>query len=128
MVPRSREYGPRGLTGQGNTAHVYDKFASKLIGNYHVYGITRRRYGASSHPEFTSANYAADRLGDDVLAVIDALKLNKPVLIGHSLAGEELSSVGSRHPEKVRALIYLDAAYTYAYYDRSRGNLDLELP
>jgi pimeloyl-ACP methyl ester carboxylesterase len=66
-------------------------------------------------------------LGDDVLAVISALKLNRPVLVGHSLAGEELSSVGSRHPEKVAGLVYLDAAYGYAYYDRSRGDLNIDL-
>src|SRR5579863_5429484 len=115
------------LTGQGNNAHGYDKFAPKLTGTYHVYGITRRGYGTSSRPEPTSANYAADRLGDDVLAVIDSLKLTRPVLVGHSLGGEELSSVGSRHPEKVAGLIYLDAGYAYAYYDRSRGDLRIDL-
>jgi pimeloyl-ACP methyl ester carboxylesterase len=115
------------LTGMGSNAHVYDNFAPKLTGTYHVYGITRRGYGKSSAPAPTSANYAADRLGDDVLAVIDALKLNRPVLVGHSLGGEELSSVGSRHPEKVAGLIYLDAGYGYAYYDRSRGDLIIDL-
>ena len=32
-----------------------------------------------------------------------------PVLVGHSLAGEGLSSNGSRFPNKVSGLIYLDA-------------------
>jgi pimeloyl-ACP methyl ester carboxylesterase len=112
------------LSGLGDTAHVYDKFAPKLTGNHHVYGITRRGFGASSAP---SSGYSADRLGDDVLAVIEALKLDRPVLIGHSIAGEELSSVGSRHPEKIAGLVYLDAAYSYAYYDSSRGDLDIDL-
>jgi len=48
------------------------------------------------------------------------------VLVGHSIGGEELSSVGSRHPEKVAGLIYLDAGYSYAYYDRSRGDLAID--
>ncbi len=112
------------LTGLGNDAHVFDKFAQKLIGSYHVYGITRRGFGESSKPE---TGYEADRLGDDVLAVIDALKLNKPVLAGHSIGGEELSSVGSRHPEKVAGLIYLDAGYSYAFYDKTRGSYYLDL-
>jgi pimeloyl-ACP methyl ester carboxylesterase len=116
------------LTGLGNNAHVFDKFAPKLTSTYHVYGITRRGFGASSSPAPSSVNYSADRLGDDVLAVIDSLKLNRPVLVGHSIAGEELSSVGSRHPEKVAGLIYLDAGYAYAYYDRSRGDLMIDLP
>jgi pimeloyl-ACP methyl ester carboxylesterase len=114
------------LTGLGNDAHVYDQFAPKLTGAYHVYGITRRGFGASSVPVPTGNAYDADRLGDDVLAVIDSLKLNKPVLVGHSIAGEELSSVGSRHPEKVSGLIYLDAAQPYAFYDRERGDFDLD--
>ena len=102
------------LAGLGDTAHAFDGFASKLTVTYHVYGITRRGFGASSSPEF---GYSADRLGDDVLAVLSALKLNRPVLVGHSVAGEELSSIGSRHPERVAGLIYLDAGYVYAYYD-----------
>jgi pimeloyl-ACP methyl ester carboxylesterase len=107
------------LAGMGNTAHNFDQFAPKFTSHYHVYGITRRGFGASSKPVPSNGNYAADRLGDDVLAVIDTLKLNRPVLVGHSFAGEELSSVGSRHPEKVSGLIYLDAASGWAYYDRA---------
>lgn len=116
------------LAGLGNTAHVFDKFAPKLSRAYHVYGITRRGFGASSAPSpVGDTAYSADRLGDDVLAVLDALKLNRPVLLGHSLGGEELSSVGSRYPKRVAGLIYLDAGYSYAYYDRSRGNFDIDL-
>ncbi len=114
------------LAGLGNTAHVFDGFAPKLTAaGFHAYGITRRGYGASSLPEF---GYSADRLGDDVLAVIDALKLERPVLAGNGLAyGEELSSVGARHPEKVAGLIYLDAAYSYAFFDHTRGDLFFDL-
>jgi pimeloyl-ACP methyl ester carboxylesterase len=111
------------LTGLGDSAHVWDKFAPKLALNYHVYGITRRGFGASSAPTPTSTNYKADRLGEDVLAVIDALQINRPILAGHSIAGEELSSIGTRHPEKVAALIYLDAGYPHALYDRAHGAL-----
>ena len=105
------------LAGIGDTAHVFDTFAPKLVPAYHVYGITRRGFGASSAPKPDCENYSADRLGDDVLAVMDALKLDRPVLVGHSIAGEELSSIGSRHPEKVAGLVYLEAGYAYAYYN-----------
>lgn len=115
------------LHGWGNNAHGFDKFALKLIEKYHVYGITRRGSGTSGAPAPTSVNYSADRLGDDVLAVIDGLNLDRPVLVGHSLGGQELSSVGSRYPEKVAGLIYLDAGYQYAFYDRSRGHLNIEV-
>jgi non-heme chloroperoxidase len=107
-------------------AHVFDDFAPKLSRDYHVYGITRRGFGASSAPVPDAANYSADRLGDDVLAVLDALKLERPVLVGHSIAGEELSSVGTRYPDRIGGLIYLEADYEYAYYDASLGNEDID--
>jgi non-heme chloroperoxidase len=114
------------LTGLGNNAHVFDKFAPKFVSAHHVYAITRRGFGDSSAPVPASGNYSADRLGDDVLAVIDSLKLIRPVLVGHSIAGEELSSIGSRHPERVAGLIYLEAAYPYAYYDSSLGDITID--
>jgi non-heme chloroperoxidase len=111
------------LAGLGDTAHVFDKFALKLVPTYHVYGITRRGFGASTAPSIENGNYSANRLGDDVVAIIDALKLDRPLLVGHSIAGEELSSVASRHPEKISALIYIDAGYQYALYDEKHGDL-----
>ncbi len=99
------------LAGLGNSAHVFDKFAPKLTAAHHVYGIARRGFGASSAPAPDLANYAADRLGEDVLAVSDALHLVRPVLVGHSIAGEELGWIGSRQSERVRGLIYLEAIH-----------------
>ena len=105
------------LAGGGDTAHVFDDFAPKLTATFHVYGITRRGFGESG---FSPEGYGADRLGDDVLAVLDSLKLNRPVLVGHSLGGEELSSLATRHPDRVAGLIYLEAGYPYAF-DNGKG-------
>lgn len=52
-----------------------------------MYGLTRRGFGASFYPNPANpANYTADRLGDDVLAVLTALKLKNLALAGHSIA------------------------------------------
>jgi non-heme chloroperoxidase len=114
------------LAGKGFTAHVFDQFAPTLIAKYHVYAITRRGYGNSSVPPPTDANYSADRLGDDVLAVVEQLKLVRPVLVGHSIAGEELSSIGMRTPDRVAGLVYLEAGYAYSFYDASKGDLTID--
>jgi pimeloyl-ACP methyl ester carboxylesterase len=100
------------LAGLGNTAHVFDAFAPKLTGAGHVVAITRRGYGASTR---TESGYDVARLGEDVLAVIDELSLDRPVLIGHSLGGQELSYLASRHPDRIAGVIYLEAAYRHAY-------------
>jgi pimeloyl-ACP methyl ester carboxylesterase len=95
------------LAGGGETAHTYDRFAPKLTDAYHVYGITRRGFGASSVPK---TGYTAVRLGEDVVRVLEALSLDRPVLVGHSVAGEELSAVGAQHSDRIAGLVYLDAA------------------
>lgn len=115
------------LAGAGDTAHAFDSFAPKFTGQNHVYGITRRGSGASSKPAPANGNYSADRLGDDVLSVMQALRIERPVLVGHSLAGEELSSIGSRFPNKVSGLIYLDAATGFAFYDPAHPSVNIEM-
>ena len=94
------------LAGLGFTAHVFDGFAEKLAESCHVYGITRRGYGASSRP---ATGYTEQRLAEDDLQVFDALKLVKPIVAGHSISGNEMSQLGIHHHERIGGLIYLDA-------------------
>src|SRR5262249_27469883 len=70
------------------------------------YGITRRGYGASSCPK---TGYTEERLTADDLQVFQALKLVAPVVAGHSVAGNELSTLGIHHADKTGGLIYLEA-------------------
>ena len=111
------------LSGLGDTAHVFDTLAPKFSVKYHVYGITRRGFGLSDTPQIVWQNYSADRLGDDVIAVLQQLRLERPILLGHSIAGEELSSIGSRFPQRVAGLIYLEAGYPYALYVHSPNSI-----
>ena len=96
------------LAGGGNTAHVFDTFAPLLAARHHVYGITRRGYGASSKP---TSGYDGAGLADDVMAVLEHLEIDRPILVGHSVAGDELTSIGARHGDRIAGLVYLEAAY-----------------
>jgi non-heme chloroperoxidase len=95
------------LLGGYTTAHIFDEIAPKLTRAGHVYGITRRGLGASSKPDH---GYTARESGEDVINVLDALKLEKPVLMGYSFGGQDLSVLGAEHSERVGALVYLDSA------------------
>jgi pimeloyl-ACP methyl ester carboxylesterase len=75
----------------------------------------------------TSSNYSAERLGDDVIAVLDSLQLKSPILIGHSFGGEELSSIGSPRPERIAGLVYLDAGYRYALSGPGLGDFQMDI-
>jgi pimeloyl-ACP methyl ester carboxylesterase len=104
------------LPGLGATAHSYDELAPPLAATHRVIAITRRGAGNSSRPE---SGFETPRLAQDVLAVIDQMKLGKVLLIGHSIAGDELTWLGGHHPERFSGLVYLDAAY-----DRSGNGHD----
>ncbi len=115
------------LAGLGAKGLDFGSFAGALEAKFHVYTITRRGYGRSSAPVPTSENYSADRLADDILSVLDQLHIVKPLIVGHSLAGEELSSIGSRRPERVAGLVYLDAGYRYALSSTGLNDLQLDI-
>jgi uncharacterized protein len=120
------DWGGRGrdvvlLAGLGNTAHTFDTFAPRLAAaNHRVIAITRRGYAPSDVPE---GGYDPDRLADDIARVVDRLDLKSPILIGHSIASEELNAFAARHPARVAGLVYLDAAY-----DRSPATKSLMSP
>jgi pimeloyl-ACP methyl ester carboxylesterase len=44
-----------------------------------------------------------------VLAVIESLRLTAPVLMGHSLGGDELTAIGAQRSDRIAGLVYLDA-------------------
>jgi non-heme chloroperoxidase len=96
------------LAGLGNSAHVFDEFAPQFADRFHVLAITRRGFGASSQPV---SGYDVGRLTADVRAVLDTLRLARVALVGHSIAGDELTKFGSTYPERTAKLVYLDAAH-----------------
>lgn len=97
------------LPGLGNTAHSFDAFAPRFRDRWHVYAITPRGFGASSHPD---TGYSSRARARDVLATLDRLGVKKAILVGHSIAGDEMTRVAAERPERVRALVYLDS-YSY---------------
>ena len=96
------------LAGLGSTAHVYDDFALALTPRHRVVAVTRRAHGRSSAP---ATGYGFTRLAEDVVRVLDEMKLARPLVVGHSYAGEEMHVLGARHPGRIAGLVYLDAAF-----------------
>jgi non-heme chloroperoxidase len=119
------DYGGQGapvllVSGAGATAHAFDTFAPRLAAHHRVFALTRRAHGLSGQPPLDPANYRLGRLVQDVVEVLDSLKIQKAALAGWSFGGAELSGVARHFPDRVSALIYLDAAYAYAFY--AQGN------
>lgn len=99
------------LAGFGNTAHVWDDFAPRFTHGYHVIGITRRGFGASSKPD---SGYTSRALAEDILVVMDAMRIPRASFVAHSFAGTELNWLAVRAQARVDRLVYLDAGYDWA--------------
>lgn len=96
------------LAGLGNTAHAFDDFAPRFTDRFHCVALTRRGFGESDHP---TDGYDTPRLVDDIRTALDSLRLGRVILVGHSIAGEEMTRFAATYPDRVERLVYLDAAY-----------------
>lgn len=94
------------LAGMGSSAYIFGKFAPRFADKFRALALTRRGQGDSDYPE---TGYDADTLTEDIHQFMDALRVEKAVLAGHSLAGVELTHFAATHPSRVEKLIYLDA-------------------
>lgn len=101
------------LAGLGNTAHVFEDFAPRFTDRFRVLAVTRRGFGASVR---TAGGFDTATLTEDLRALLDSVSPGPVVLAGHSMAGDELSGFAARYPDRVAALVYLEAGY-----DRSGG-------
>jgi pimeloyl-ACP methyl ester carboxylesterase len=99
------------LSGLQDVAHGFDDFAPRFTDHFHVVAVTRRGYGASSQP---ATGYDLDSRVADLRAVLDSLGLAKVFLVGHSIAGDELTAFAGKYPDRVAGLVYLDAAYDHS--------------
>ena len=115
------DFGGRGepvvlLAGLGNTAWIWSDFGARLAREgFRVVALTRRAHGESAAP---AGSYALDTLAADVIAFMDSLGCRRAHLVGHSLAGAELTRIAARYPDRVRRLVYVDAAYDRALQQR----------
>ncbi|MCH7698376.1 MAG: alpha/beta hydrolase [Chloroflexi bacterium] len=96
------------LAGLGGTAQLFRGLAPRLAERFRVVALTRRGHGRSQRPE---AGYELDTLVNDIRRFLDELGVERAVLAGHSFAGIEIPRFAIRYPERVEAIVYMDAGY-----------------
>ncbi len=96
------------VPGVTATAHVWNAVAPRLVDRYRVIAVTRREHGAS---ESTGRPFDLDDLADDLGQVIRHFSEGPAIVIGHSYAGLEMPRLYQRHPDQVRALVFVDALF-----------------
>jgi pimeloyl-ACP methyl ester carboxylesterase len=79
--------------------------ALKLQDSYDIYMLDARGHGLSD--PFTPADNG-ETLVKDVVEFVRAMKLDKPVLMGHSMGAATVMRVGAEYPDVAKAIIMLD--------------------
>ncbi len=95
-----------GITDSGAQ---WEDLAEALSETWDVVTYDARGHGSSDKPagDYSAADHAAD-----LLALIDALGLRQPVLLGHSMGGATVAHAAAAAPDIVRAVILEDPAFT----------------
>ena len=94
-----------GLLGSGAG---WTPLARALEGGFDVVMPDSRGHGASSTPNH---GYRYDDLADDVVGLIRSLRLDHPVLLGHSMGGMTAAVVASRGAGLLRGLVLVDPTF-----------------
>lgn len=102
------------LPGFGASAAHFNSLARALAQRGRAIAISCRGFGRSDKPLPDDAHrYDTETLVDDVHAVLQALSVDRIVLGGHSMAGNQVTLFAGRYPQRVRGLIYLDTNFDY---------------
>lgn len=76
----------------------------KLVPDYRVLAVTRRGWGKSDHTEW---GYDVATQSEDLLGFMDALGIEKTVLIGRIPANQDMIWIAEHHPERIAAIVMI---------------------
>ena len=94
------------LHGGGLNAHTWDIVCAALRRERHCVALDQRGHGESEwSPEM---DYATESHAADVDAFVDALKLERFVLVGMSLGGANGLAWAGRHSQRLAGLVMID--------------------
>ncbi len=86
----------------GTTLHMWDEQVEPFTEHFRLVRYDRRGHGRSGVPE---GPYTMERLGKDVLAILDALGIQKTHWCGLSIGGMVGMWLGSHAPQRIDRLI-----------------------
>ena len=95
------------LHGLGNYGRYWDLFADDVGRRLTLIAPDARGHGESGRPAdgYSPADFTAD-----AIAVLDAVGIEQAVIVGHSMGGLHSINLAARHPDRVRALVIVDAS------------------
>jgi len=93
------------LHGSSDDGLCWTNLAREIEGNYDLILMDARGHGLSDSP---AAGDPADVMVEDLAALIRELKLDKPIIMGHSMGSATAAWFGAKYPGIPRAIVLED--------------------
>lgn len=107
----------------GTDMHLWDAQVPALAARFRVLRYDMRGHGLTEPPAGVDA-YTIDELAGDVLALADALEIERFHYCGLSISGMVGQRLGARAPDRVRSLALCNTAMTVAVPQAYRDRAD----
>ncbi|MBN9681685.1 MULTISPECIES: alpha/beta fold hydrolase [unclassified Corallococcus] len=112
-VEQGRQDGPVVvfLHGYTDSHHTWDLDLQRFSRDFHLYALDQRGHGDSSRP---ACCYTQQAFAKDVVAFLDAKRVSRAVLVGHSMGSFIAQQVALDFPGRVKGLVLVGSAPTVA--------------
>lgn len=94
------------IHGFGCTTTTWEKNLDELSKAFRVLALDLKGFGLSAKPR--DGEYHLEAFSRHVLGFLDAMKLDRAVLVGNSMGGAIATRVALFHPERVAGLVLVD--------------------
>jgi pimeloyl-ACP methyl ester carboxylesterase len=95
--------------GLASNARLWDGVATRLAALGHpVLAVDQRGHGRSEKPD---SGYDFATLAADLVSIVDALDLERPVAVGQSWGGNVVLELAHRHPDVVAGIACVDGGF-----------------
>lgn len=112
-VEQGRQDGPVVvfLHGYTDSHHTWDLDLPRFSRDFHIYALDQRGHGDSSRP---ACCYTQQAFARDVVAFLNAKRVSRAVLVGHSMGSFIAQQVALDFPYRVKGLVLVGSAPTVA--------------
>lgn len=101
--------------GVVTTSNIFPKYLNAYSPDYRGIAVDLRGYGDSEKPD---AEFTIEQFSKDLIALADALHLDKPIWVGVSMGGMILQRLALDNPSRVRALVLVSTTDGAMILDR----------
>ena len=114
------------LHGALQQGHSWDFISLALCADYHVLALDARGHGDSQWSP--DGDYSLDAHLQDLDGFVEAVGLERFILVGHSMGGRNAYTYASRRPGRVKALVIVDVGPEVGKPGEARIRRFRELP